>query len=236
MSNTSSLFPDQPIPVPIPGKADLNTYYSNPSRSVPQVAVPEIRAYWASQATPLNFTAAPFDPTDPIDAQILQPAPPAAIGDITTRAIWKTPTFDLRPDLKGSGSYQPEARPINRSSDFGRGARLILTTSGDGLVNIPTGNFKVYSVEFGSTNNPRQMYALNARQEITSHFFDYIPSNQLSAIGPPGNQIIQPPASTLSWEPAGNPIRYWGVCVIFETIEVINPGLTGRLVCQGELL
>lgn len=232
----SSLFPGQPIPMPIPGNADLDAYYNNTSRSVPQAPSPEIRAYWASQQTPLQFTLAPFGVNDPINAEILQPAPPASLEPPIARAVWKTPTFDLRPDLKGSGSYQPEARPINRSSDFGRGSRLILTTSGIGLTSLPTGNFKVYSVEFGSTNNPRQMFAMNARQEITSHFFDFQPTNQATPPSPPGLNNREPPASLLAWEPAANPIRYWGVVVIFEVYGNVFPGLNGILTCQGEML
>lgn len=230
MSNTSDLFPDQVIPVPIPGTTDLNSFYDNTSRSVPQAPSPEIRAYWSGSPTPIRFTFLPLGVANPLNAQVYQAAPPAGLLQTTARALWKSPIFDLRPDLKASGSYQPEARPIMRGADFGRGARLILRSSG--LTQIPVG-FKVYSVEFGSTNNPRQMFAMNARQDITSHFFDPWPAQQGGPPQAPGLQNFGTGASLLGWEPAANPIRFWSVAVIFELTQG-NPPLD--LVCQGEVL
>ena len=227
----SSLFPGQPIPMPIPGRADLNAPYENLSRSVPQLPAPEIRAFWSGSETPLTFQNTPFPAGSPYNQGVYDAAPPGGLGSLIARGIWHSPTFDLRPDLKAASSYQNEARPIARGSDFGRGARLMLTTSG--LNNIGAG-FKVYSVEFGSTDNPRQMRAINSRQDITSHFFDPQFSVNITTIpNEPGVQTQFAAASILSWQPAANPIRYWNVAVVFE---VTAGNVPLGVVCKGEML
>ena len=225
----SSLFPGQPIPMPVPGKADLNAPYQNLSRSVPQIPAPEIRAFWSGSPTPLVFQNAPLSVV--YNQGIYEAAPPGGLGSLFARGLWHSPTFDLRPDLKAASSYQNEARPIARGSDYGRGARLIVTTTG--MENIGAG-VKVYSVEMGATDNPRNMRAMNSRQDITSHFFDCqfnvniptVPTN-------PGQQSFFGVSSSLSWKPAANPIRYWGVTLIFE-VTAGNPP-TGVAI-KGEML
>lgn len=227
----SSLFPGQPIPMPVPGPADLNAPYQNLSRSVPQIPAPEIRAFWSGSFTALTFQAAPFPAGSPYDQIIYDAAPPGGLGALFARAIWHSPTFDLRPDLKAASSYQNEARPIARGSDYGRGARLMVTTTG--LNNIGAG-FKVYSVEFGSTDNPRDMRAMNSRQDITSHFFDpQFPTNIPTVPTNPGQQSFFGASSVLSWKPAANPIRYWNVAIIFE-VTAGNP--PNGVACKGEML
>ena len=227
----SDLFPDQVIPVGIPGRANLNAPYENLSRSVPQIPAQEIRAFWSRSQTPLNFQTPPFAPANPINGVVYQAAPPGGLGTLFARSIWHSPTFDLRPDLKAASSYQNEARPIARSSDYGRGARLFLRTTG--LNNIGPG-FKVYSVEFGSPDNPRDMRAMNSRQDITSHFFDcQFQTNIPTVPQAPGLQSFFGAASILSWKPAGGPIRYWNVAVVFE-VTAGNPPV--GLVCNGEML
>lgn len=229
----SSLFPNHSLPVPIPGRADLDAYYDNTSRSVPQAPSPEIRAYWSGSPSPINFTNAPLAVGDPLNAQIYNQPPPFGLDPLVARGMWRSPVFDLRPDLKGSGSYQPEARPINRSSDFGRGSRLLLRTSPGFQGAFPT-DFKVYCVEMGATSNPRELFALNARQDITAHFFDPILSQQGVPPTEPGLENFYSGASTLGWEPAGNPIRYWAVVVIFEVIT--GQFIPNGMICQGEML
>ena len=229
----SSLFPGQPMPYPNVGTADLDQYYNNTSRSVPQAPSPEIRGYWSGSPSPIAFQTAPLGAGDPANAQVYDPAPPVGLNPLVARGLWRSPVFDLRPDLKGSGSYQPEARPINRGSDFGRGSRLIVRTS-TSLGQVFPLDFKVYSVEFGATSNPREMFAMNARQDITAHFFDMIQSQQGVPPNEPGLENFYSGASTLGWEPAGNPIRYWAVMMIFEVTS--GQFIPTGMVCQGEML
>jgi len=217
--------PGMSLPVPIPGKPDLDSFYQNKSRSVPQEAAPEIRAYWAGTPYPLGFSLpGNYNPTGTVTATGLasDPLSNPAFGPWTQvglvanqdfiasgvvgRAIWTSPLFDLRPDLKASHSYMPNAYRINRSAAFGAGAKLMCQTYGHDTI-VGNQDIAVYSVEYGHISEPQNIRWMQKRQEVTSDFFD-------NADGPEGCSILE-------IQPAGgsSPIRYWGVTLIFDIMD-----------------
>jgi hypothetical protein len=168
----------QPMAPPFPDQRNLNG--------------PPSTWYWFSTEQPLVFgnpAVAPY--SDP------EWGPTT---DVTARAIWQSPIFDLRPDLGNASNYRPQAKPIPRDSTV----RLqIFRPDGVFLVNSAN-DFLVYSVESVAISNPARLLASNDRQEITHDFYD-------------GSQ-----ASLLGWTPPGvqSPVRFWRVSVIFDWIDL----------------
>jgi hypothetical protein len=191
-------------------------------------------SFWTSSLVPIAFALPPLTPVGIGNAVY----GPSVIGPLTgtidplfARAIWRTPIFDLRPELNAASSYLPEASPVNRSGVYGAGARLTLETRG--LDSISSA-IRVYSVELGGVSDPRQMLAMNQRLDVTSHFFDPIPTGQGAPPQRPGLPGLITGSSMMVWEPPANPLRYWQVAVIFE---VLAPpvGVLPRFTCCGEL-
>jgi hypothetical protein len=191
-------------------------------------------SFWTGSLVPIAFALPPL-PFTGIGNTVYGPSVtgPGTIDPLFARAIWRTPIFDLRPELNAASSYLPEASPVNRSGVYGAGARLTLETRG--LDTIGVMPLRVYSIEMGGVSDPRQMLAMNQRLDVTSHFLDPIPTAQGAPPQLPGLPGLITGGSMMVWEPPANPMRYWQVAVIFE---VLAPpvGVLPRFTCCGELL
>ena len=123
---------------------------------------------------------------------------------LQTRAVWRSPIFDLRPDLK-SDNYRPEATSI-----FGAGGLMVLVDERNGFINAIANDLSVFSLESVHTVNPQELRFFEERKDITADFFD-------------GTE-----ATLLAWEPPAAPIRYWSTVIIFDWVGApgAEPDLT----------
>ena len=146
--------------------------------------------------------------------------------DVTSRALWSSPLFDLRYGLgQVDGFSQQRQKNIEPNVLFGGGSHLNLFLKADarfGGTGEPAvawlGAFRWYYIEFGEPMNPLKQQFLHERIDITDSF---------SA----GNQIdldggVTEVVSLLQWMPRG-PVRYWGVTIVIDKVmpELIVSGV-----------
>jgi len=142
-----------------------------------------------------------------------------SVGDApaggTLGANWRSPIFDLRPELRhafqgGSDNTQP----IWRAPAFGQGGRLLVqisTLDGVAISNYAL-DFRAAAVESCHVARPDRIAIMNQPQDITEELLD-------------GQNT-----SVLEFIPPGNPIRYWRVLINFATLTV---GAAPNWSCQG---
>jgi hypothetical protein len=177
---------------------------ANPTQSVPGPASVQNLGYWSDTRKRLMFTnrvggtfPAPYSNGE---YQWGNPNVPAA------RALWQTPVFDLRPDLKASAGVDPSiAFPIMRP--YGSGSLLSAFVENDGgvlgsLSNLIVPFLEFYAVGFGHPVDPQQVAPLSLRRNITSAVWS----------GASG-------AAILSFVPPSNPIRYWAVAIVVDLLD-----------------
>lgn len=162
-----------------PTKMDAEGPYSNPTYTIPPIS-PEkaLLGYWSG---------GPFRVPEP------------GVGNT---AVWESPIFDLRPDLKAVTGISPQiAQPI-RSADMA-GIRLRVqfqVDAGDlngGGSQLAARQQTVEAVELGHLTDPALITTLNQPQSI------------ISAIYSGGQSAI------VSWVPAADNARFWRVRLIF---------------------
>lgn len=122
-----------------------------------------------------------------------------AVAGVVSRAVWQSPPFDLRPDLYQTSNYRSEAQKLAYDS------RLVLTIRhGTGVfLSAIAATLEVYSIEAAHNMDPRQARFIETPQEITTDFFD-------------GTESV-----LLEWAPAGPPIRYWRVTLVFDWTDAV---------------
>ncbi len=174
--------------------------FANPLYSVPGPLATERRGYWHS-ASMASTWAAP------------------GVQGVVARTEWRTPIFDLRPELRGSGNNAPtNVVPIFRGSAYGAGVRLLwqLSRFGGGSFQNIAVDIDAFSIEGLHVSDDTQVALASAPNDITTDFWD-------------GGLTL-----LLEWTPPGYPIRYWQVTLrLDQTSGVIAdaPPLTAWGVC-----
>lgn len=129
-------------------------------------------------------------------------------GDATGvvgRAVYFSPVFDFRPELKGLFGPTPTAQPIRgRSGSYGAG--IYLTMQFVGVAATAALNIRVWSLEYGHIFDPAGLQLLGTREDATGEFYD------ASGTSGEANSCV----ITLS-APEG--LRFWrgGLCVDYTT-------------------
>ena len=136
----------------------------------------------------------------------------AVSADITARATWTSPVFDLRPELgHPEGIEVGAAQSISRSATLGSGGHLhVIVRNPSGL---PTG-IAAYTQESVSGWDPAAMFTLHGWQDVTGDLYD-------------GDQCW-----LAVFEPAGAPIRFWQASIRFDAYG-LDPAAMVNLVRVG---
>lgn len=135
------------------------------------------------------------------------------IASVNARAVYRSPMFDLRPELGAKWGYDPIAVPITRSADV-EGSHLV------GLLTISNPNdtpyvavtpFTFFSVEYGAITNPQAAVQIQARQDITTEVFAGGANTNFPSQGTPLSAM-------LVWEPIKH-LRYWGIAIVIDYVD-----------------
>jgi hypothetical protein len=170
--------------------------WRNPTYTIPGILQAELRGHWTGSTMTLHW-----EPSG---------------GDVVGQCSFSTPLFDMRPDLRASGSYLPNAQPIFRGSAYGSGARCMVQFHGLGTISSAN-QIRVFSVEEAHVTNPNDVLGIQTPQDITEQFMDG------------GTDVI------MEWEPPGNPVRYWRVNLFIQQVVGLfaaHPVLAATGCCQ----
>ena len=182
-----------------PGPFNPGVVHANPTRAVPGPGHTQNLGYWPDQQKFLRFSA--------IVAPINVPAYSIGFGEggfataSVARALWQTPTFDLRPDLGASaGPDNTLGYPIMRP--FGGGGMLTINITGVAMNGdpVPQALTEFNIVEFGHPTDPSRMLPLGLRKNVTS-----------AVLGG-----VQGGFSILTVAPPANPLRYWAAALVVD--------------------
>lgn len=129
--------------------------------------------------------------------------------NVTRRAVWGTPIFNLRPDTDSASSRQNRAFPINRVS----GSQLFVFVSG--LTNNHLG-LECYAKVLGHPVDPLKAVPVTANMNVTADL-----SNGLDV-------------AILNFLPfSGYPLKYWGIGLQFDFTSVVPAALPNITVQYG---
>ncbi len=153
----------------------------------------------------------------------LMNVPWVGVVGTTDTAIWKTPTFDMRPDLRSAQSMVKAGVPIWNPT-----SRLYLQIFGLTLVNTNMDTLRLGYREFGNTTWGQVTQAAPNRAVANSGVPNQVardPVVQVSSFVDITNQLMlgtnQPPSVIIPFTPIGEgyPVRYWALEVIWISIE-----------------
>ena len=133
--------------------------------------------------------------------------PQTAGGTAWKNATWKSPLFDLRPDLRSTGTGgKAKGIPIWRSSGMGAGGKLWLIVSGLRDTANACNSLDVEFREFCSPNRPEQLLQVTDPIDVSDSFVN-----------------TERNATLLEFYAVGSgvPIRYWQIELFFEWNEVL---------------
>lgn len=180
----------------------------NPARSVPPPVVPGVIRVWNQPQTPIRFSA-------PSGPPLNNPAFATPGRAPTTRAIWQSPLFDLRPDLRTAYSISadnPTAGAVALAPDGINGNGAILAVmirrfpaqpgGNEDMISLPN-DLDVYSVEQVALHDPTA-FAANAQPGVAQRV-----NIGAELRGSPT------PFSLLGWRPTYG-TRYWRVAIVFD--------------------
>jgi hypothetical protein len=160
--------------------------HENPSYTVPEILGKQTRGYWSGNEQQLLWTA-------------------GGTVDSTSVATttWRSPIFDLRPDLRGSSGYSHNlSTPIFRGSAYGAGMRLMVQLNNiENLRLVLSTNW--YCRELGHVLNDRRVTTLTEFQNITSDV--YSGGTSAGLLPATGRGVV------LVFSPLANPMRFWQV-------------------------
>jgi hypothetical protein len=193
----------------------------------------ENRGYWSDSRKKFMWNAQDGGGSLPPNVAFPYGDPPGGdFGDPLFRALWQTPPFDLRPDLRSSASAdQTLAYPIYRGGAYGAGAVLSVLLEGlAGAAADVDPALEFYTLEFAHPVDPvgfagpfgEGLAPIGSRQNITS---------QVWASAALGNCL-------LTFSPPANPVRYWAVAIIIDLVEIPGapaPILPDRFTAWGVL-
>lgn len=195
------------IPWPAPGKYDPSGFNRNPAGVFPAPPPQELGPgnYFGPQ-TPLTFVA--------------------GTGNVLFTASWRSPIFDLRPDLRQTGIANPRrdtgATPVWRVGS-GAGGQIFVQIMGiDGSLATPPNaetltGLSVTAIEEAHVSDMNQLATVTTEEDITAAYFTAGKSSALVAAMPPGS---------------GFPIRYWRYTLRFD-IRLVNAALPVMNVCSA---
>lgn len=167
-------------------------------------------AYWTSTPNPVVWYA-------PAGTDQYGPTSYWAAPDPFTvfrRALWSTPLFDLRPDLKNRSAYQGNVQPVGKEILLGDEYALHVQVDGLDTNNMVSSAYFLtwYYFERGDVAQPSTNRYLNTRQEMTVDVqAGYAVNTPVVGAGVPGAR------SVVRFQPQGN-IRYWQVIVVCDMI------------------
>ncbi len=207
-----------PGPIGVNGVYNPDVIYDNPTSAVPGPGAVENRGYWNGPETGIVWALiqgpGELDPTRPEIGGLENVVP-------VYKASWKSPVFDLRPDLKASASTEYQAAyPIFRGGAFGAGASLQIMIRSranfGGAINriAQWSGTEVWSQEAASLTDPLSMVTITpipAVEPITT-----LPSGAVDLTA----AFFQGGDATLFYfSPPANPVRYWSVELFFKWHE-----------------
>jgi len=175
---------------PQPQPYDPRGAWTNPQGTVPGPS-PKTwpRAFWSSQELSLAWTN--------------------GVGEVIRTASWRTPVFDLRPELRHADGPRASAVPIYRP---GGGGRLYVQvfalnatiSSLTGLEVLSTEFANVWSAESQTQGAPVNVPQIIEPEDVSDQFFALVPSTIL-VFSPPGE---------------GYHARYWSLQLTFNKLAV----------------
>lgn len=132
-------------------------------------------------------------------------------------AVWGTPLFDLRPDLRAKDGRLSRGTPVWRAGGLGSGGHLWIMVEGlnitNGGLNTATQALRVRMQEFGHIYDSQLVTSITPQVDVTS---DFVQAGQYNAAVVP----VYPPGD-------GYPIRYWRVQITFDkTEDIADPVFT----------
>lgn len=187
------------MPAPFPGRYDPSGFNRNPAGVFPAPPPSDLGpGNWFGPQTPLAFV-------------------PGVVAADALVAVWRSPIFDLRPDLRQAGIANPRrdtgACPIWRAGS-GMGGQLFVQVMGiDGLLALPPNpstltNLRVSAVEESHVSDMNQLATITTIEDITAAYFTAGKSSALIEVFPPGS---------------GMPVRYWRYTLQFSYSALIAP-------------
>jgi hypothetical protein len=184
-------------PKPDLGPYDPRGQWTNPGSTIPgPLPSQPVDSWWLGDAMPLVWSV---------------PAVSGQTAGVFQRALWSSPLFDLRPDLRASHGGNSPAIPIWRTG-YGAGGRLWVQMTGLNAVAGGIGateNLAVRYQEFGHIFNPTQIQNIGPFVDVTE---------SVSTGG-------ESSSTTLSFFPTGDgyPIRFWRVTITFDKTADVPP-------------
>jgi hypothetical protein len=155
------------------------------------------------------------------------------VGDLSARATWTTPLFDLRPDLAAGSAPDPGAStPIQRKTLLGIEYNLqvqVRTPAATPVSSIigQLDAMKVYTIEFGGPSRPDDMYATTGDPDPPSTTVRQVPVffQERVDITASFQMFMRTPGTVpftteLRWTPPG-PMRYWGVALVIDLGDTV---------------
>lgn len=120
---------------------------------------------------------------------------------ILRQALWQTPIFDHRPDLRALLGVRPNVvQPIWRQG-YGSGGQVFVDVAG--LQSTPSAltGLRVYSIEYAHPTDPGELQQITKASDLTTDYFT--PGCPMTVVPffPPGS---------------GFPIRFWQVRLVFQ--------------------
>jgi hypothetical protein len=185
--------------------------YSNPNGYIPAPAASGMpQTLWVTEVMPVAWRG---------------------VVGTTDTAFWKSPTFDLRPDLRSGQSMVKAGVPI-----WDRSARLYVQMFG---LTVPgaTDNLRVEYREFANTTWGQVTQAGPNRAIANAGFPNQIGRDPVVQIGPTidiTSEVMlgtnQPPSAILVFETLGEgyPVRYWSLELLWTNIGSVAgpPGMS----------
>ncbi len=143
------------IPGQIPAKVTDAGYLKNPLGSLPYPAPSNMPiGVWQQTPTPLTWTVNP-------------------VAGVFLRASWRSPTYDLRPELRGVMATAGTQRNTGATPIWiAKGAAGKLWVQVDGLDTRTWGltGLQVTSTEFASVRDPNDLRQITDPEDITTEF------------------------------------------------------------------
>ena len=139
--------------------------------------------------------------------RVLVPQTPAG-GSAWRDCTWKSPLFDLRPDLRSTNSGgAAQGVPIWRSGGMGAGGKLWVIITGLRATTNACNGLEVEFREYCSPNRPNQLVQVTDPVDLSDSFV-----------------TTERDATLLEFHAvgAGVPIRYWQVELFFEWNEALG--------------